>query len=532
MRSTQPLYSGILLLLLVLVVPAAPGNAQEDAAEVSFRIRGFEVSGNSVLPEKAIYRTLEGHTGADMTAEDVETARDALEGLYHENGYPTVLVNIPPQRVEDGLVRLEVIESRIRRVRVTGNRYFTMEKILEALPSVREGEILYVPEVRQELERLNRNPDFKVSPVLSPAREIGLVDVELKVKDQFPLHGSLEVNNRNTHDTSDLRFNGMIRYDNLWQKEHSVSFQYQTAPQKLDEVQVMAASYVLPTPWNPDHLLAFFGVVSESQTAFGEGFQVNGEGNLFGLRYVIPLAPQGDYNHNLTLGLDYKDFDETLGFETEGEEPQKTPLTYLPLSFSYSGSLPDRTGFTQFSGGIHLAFRNLVTDPEEFAIKRFRGRANYLYATLGAERTQKLPAGFGLFAKVDGQIANGPLVSNEQYAAGGLESVRGYKESEVFGDDALHGTVELSGPDMGELFGAGDAFGLTFYVFYDDAYLVTQDPLPDQADSARIRGTGAGARGRIARHWTFQVDAARALDQTDQVAEGDIEVYGRLKYAF
>ncbi|MGD8387506.1 MAG: ShlB/FhaC/HecB family hemolysin secretion/activation protein [Desulfobacteraceae bacterium] len=531
-RSIEPSLHILIFLLLCLHCLASPVHPREDGNEVSFGIRGYEVTGNSVLTEKEIYRTLEGHTGPHMTAEDVEGARDALEDLYHRSGYPTVLVNIPQQRVEDGLVRLEVIESRIRRVRVTENRYFTMEKILDALPSLRQGEILFVPRVREELARLNRNPDFKASPILSPAREIGLVDVELNVKDEFPLHASMEVNNRNTHDTSELRLNGMIRYDNLWQKEHSVSFQYQTAPLDLDEVHVMAASYVFPTPWNPNHLLAFFGVVSESQTAFGEGFQVNGEGNLFGARYVIPLPPNGDYNHNLTIGLDYKDFDETLGFETEGQETLKTPLTYLPLSLSYSASHADKTGFTRFSGGIHLAFRGLVTDPEEFAIKRYQARANYLYATLGAERTQRLPGGFGLFGKIDGQIADGPLVSNEQYAAGGMESVRGYKESEAFGDHAFHAVLELSGPDLTRLINPGDGFALTPYVFGDYAYLKITEPLPDQAEKIHLLGTGIGLKGRIAERWTFQMEGAMALEETDQVEHGDIEVHGRLKYAF
>ena len=176
---------------------------------------------------------------------------------------------------------------------------------------------------------------------------------------------------------------------------------------------------------------------------------MNGEGNLFGLRYVIPLPPNGTFNHNLTLGLDYKDFDETLGFETDEDEALSTPLAYLPLSVSYAASRPDKSGVFRFSGAINLAFRGLVTDQNEFAIKRYKGKANYLYATLGAERTQRLPAGFGLFAKVDGQIANGALISNEQYAAGGMESVRGYKESEVFGDNAFHATVELSHPGHG-----------------------------------------------------------------------------------
>lgn len=522
----------ILYCLLLVVFSTAilsPGvHGAEGGETVAFPIRGYEIEGNTVLSEKALYRALKDHTGKEMTATDVESARDALESLYHQSGYPTILVNIPQQRVEDGLVRLEVIESKIRRVRVTGNRYYTMEKILGALPSIQSGKILYVPVVRQELARLNRNPDFKVSPVLSPAREPGLIDVELKVKDKRPLHGSLEINNRNTHDTSDLRLNAMLRYDNLWQMDHSISLQYQTSPQEPDEVQVFAGSYVLPAPWNKDHLMAFYGVVSNSRTAFGEGFQVNGEGNIFGLRYVIPLPPNGSYNHNLTLGADYKDFDETLGFSTEGEEPLRTPMTYLPFSISYSSSVPDSSGFTQFSGGLNMSFRGLVSDPDQFAIKRFRAKANYLFARLGVERTQKLPAGMQLYFKADGQIADQPLISNEQYGAGGMESVRGYKESEAFGDHAFHGSLELSFPDLVDLSG----FKVTPYLFYDYAYLKIMDPLPEQDEGITLQGLGGGLRGEATKYISFQVDVAMALEDTAQVKNGDYEFYGRVKYAF
>ena len=48
--------------------------------------------------------------------------------------------------------------------------------------------------------------------------------------------------------------------------------------------------------------------------------------------------------------------------------------------------------------------------------------------------------------KLDGQIASEPLVDNEEYSAGGMENVRGYLESEAMGDNALHGTVEVSFP--------------------------------------------------------------------------------------
>src|SRR5208337_3488849 len=105
------------------------------------------------LTEKIIRDTLEDYKGANKTSADVEKARSALEKVYHDKGYPAVLVNIPEQTVEGGKVRLQVIESRIGKVRVTGNRYFTGEMILRQLPSLAPGKILYVPMVQKDLEQ-------------------------------------------------------------------------------------------------------------------------------------------------------------------------------------------------------------------------------------------------------------------------------------------------------------------------------------------------------------------------------------------
>ena len=56
-----------------------------------------------------------------------------------------------------------------------------------------------------------------------------------------------------------------------------------------------------------------------------------------------------------------------------------------------------------------------------------------MYFTAGMERDHKLPSGMGLFLKLDGQIADQPLISHEQYIAGGMTNVRGYKEAEALG---------------------------------------------------------------------------------------------------
>ena len=503
--------------------------AADGGVETSFGIKSFEITGNTIFPTPKLRDTVASFTGSGKTAADVEKARDALEKLYHDAGYPAVLVNIPEQTLKDGVVRLEVVESRIGNLKITGNRYFTMEKILYELPSLRPGQILYVPDVQKEIDVLNRNQDFRITPSMSPGKEPGTVDVELKVEDQLPLHGYLEVNNRASHDTSELRLNGMIRFDNLWQKEHSLSLQYQTAPLRPKEVEVGGISYVLPAPWNHDHQLAFYGIWSDSNTAFGEGFTVIGKGQITGMRYVVPLPQYKLYAHNVTLGVDYKHFDEAVGYTNSSGQTTHTPVTYMPFSFSYNASLPDESGgINQFSAGVNMAFRGLVSDENDFELKRSKATASYIYATVSGQRNQKLPWGMGLFGKVDVQVADQPLIDNEQYTAGGMTSVRGYQENEAEGDDALHGIAEFSFPDLLQNSGIHN-LGFTPFIFYDIAYLTTIDPLPGQKGHEALEGTGAGARGSLTKGLEYEMDWAAALKATSRITRYDERIYFKVR---
>lgn len=534
------------------ITPPTAQDAPGEADVAVFAISGFRVEGNTLLPEKPIMldeempilipnlaEILEEFEGENRSISDVEAARSKLEKTYHTLGYPTVLVNIPDQTLEDGVVLLEVVEGKVRRIRVTGNRYFTMADIVRHTPSLKPGAIIYLPRLQEELMVVNTHPDMKVEPLLMPGKDFGTVDVELKVEDKMPLHGSLELNNRNSLDTTDLRLNGMLRYDNLWQKGHSVSGQFQASPQDTDEVQVLSASYVLPPPWQDEHRLAFFAIWSDSATAFGEGFETIGSGFILGARYVAPLTPHALYSHNFTAGLDYKDFDETIGFT--GEPELTTPMRYWPISFTYSGSLPDQGGVTVFSAGLNMALRELGADTEQFAIKRFKSRGGYLYGTFGVERRQKFFWETGLYMKLDGQLANEPLISNEQYTTGGMESVRGFKESSEAGDNAIHFTAEWSAPELLKIPMETIPLNLEPFLFYDFAALSLKSPLEGQDGSFNLSGAGAGIRGMFAKNFSFEADWAIALTRSNnevietgepRVSAGDQQIYFKVKYTF
>jgi hemolysin activation/secretion protein len=483
---------------------------------LTFEVRSFTVEGNTLLADQTIQETLAPYKGRDKTADDVEKARAALEKTYHDVGYPAVLVNIPEQTTKGGKIRLQVIESKIGSVKVTGNRWFTQESILKEVPSLTPGTVLYVPDVQKDLSNLNRGEDLKVSPILSPGKEIGTTDVELKVEDRLPLHGNIEVNNSKTPNTSDLRLSTSLHYDNLWQRGHSLAVQFQTSPQNTGEVRLYALSYVFPAPWAHEHQIAFYGIRSDTNnTVVGQGLTITGKGEIIGTRYVMPLSPYKTYLHNLTAGLDFRDFEQISGFNQE--EGQRVPVKYLPLTFSYNASLPDRWGSTSFSAGLNGVFRGFITDERNFAFNRVDARGNYIYFTGGVERNFKLPWGMGAFLKVDGQIADQPLIPNEQYTAGGMANVRGYKEGAALGDNAFHLTAEISGPEFGSRI-VNDRLKLTPYVFYDFARLTLKGSLPGQTDAFRLQGTGMGLKGGYGKSWYYELDYALPSLTTSETA--------------
>ena len=127
----------VITAMTLALVPLQSLFAQEPA---TFTIKSFIIDGNTLLAATTVQEALHPYTGPDKTADDVEKARGVLEKVYHDAGYPAVLVNIPEQTTEKGLIRLQVIESTIGSVKVTGNRWFTQGSILRDLPSLAPGQ--------------------------------------------------------------------------------------------------------------------------------------------------------------------------------------------------------------------------------------------------------------------------------------------------------------------------------------------------------------------------------------------------------
>src|SRR5215470_10609469 len=93
-----------LILAVCCMMAARATLAQQASEEPTFDILEYRVEGNSVLPKLAIERAVYPHLGEKKRIADVEKARVALEKAYHDAGYATVVVNVPVQKVDKGVV--------------------------------------------------------------------------------------------------------------------------------------------------------------------------------------------------------------------------------------------------------------------------------------------------------------------------------------------------------------------------------------------------------------------------------------------
>jgi hemolysin activation/secretion protein len=498
--------------------PAAPPPAARPVA--SFNILEFQVEGNSLLDETEIERAVYPWLGEGKGVKDVEGARKDLEKAYHDRGYLTVLVNIPQQKVSEGVVVLQVVEAPVGKLSVTGSQYHSPEAIRETVPQLAEGQVPDFNQVQKELAELNRSADRRVTPVLRASQTPGKVDVELQVKDELPLHASVDLNNHYSANTSHLRTSGEVRYDNLFQLGHSIDLQYQTSPLRPSDVRVWSLSYVVPLPGSA--VMALYGVHSDSNVSAVGDLSVIGNGDIYGLRLIEPL-PGGDANfyHNLTVGLDYKSFKQDVVLQG-ADTSVNTPIRYMPFSVQYGvnwleplsptgagAPLPQVRSSTSLNLGLSFAVRGLLSDNNQFDAKRFGASSSYAIFHPSAQRLQALPGGWSTLLRVDGQFASGPLISNEEYVAGGADSVRGYVESEDLGDQGYRSSLELRTPGL--LSGYSPRIEQSYlFAFVEAAHLQVVDVIASQKSRFNLASVGLGLQFKAA-GLNLHLDGAHTL---------------------
>lgn len=495
-----------LLLGLLVAMPLSVSQAfaeQLDSATVEeepqVTINEYIVRGNSVLNEREIERAVYPFLGPKRTLADVGSAQRALQEAYQKRGYQSVYVELPEQQVTDGVVILQVMESRVGRVRVVGAKYASPLAIREEVPALVEGVVPNFSQIQNELTEINRAGQRQVMPIVKEGQVLGTMDVELSVEDKSPWSGSLTLNNDYSADTEKLRSVVTLGHSNLWQKGHSASLTFFTAPEDTDSAKVWSVSYSAPLSerWR----LRFSGYSSESDVATVGDTNVLGKGHSYGISAIYSLPYFEDWMHTISLGLDMKKFDESVQF---GGVKDDIPLEYHPFTLSYNGYYFSENHQGSFGVSLVTSTDKLIgkgSGWEKFDYKRYKASPDFAVLKGSFELTYMMPHSWELANKGEWQIGSGPLVSNEQFSAGGSSSVRGYLAAEQSADDGFLLSTELRTPSISKWLSL-PVTDLRLHAFIDSANIWLRKPMREQNDKFEMASVGVGARLQVT-NWLY-----------------------------
>jgi hemolysin activation/secretion protein len=547
------------------------------------------VTVNSVLAQEVVDGCFAGALGPKISMDHIRHALGELQLAYRERGYATVAVGLPPQQLTNATIKVKVTEGTLVDIRVTGNRFFSSNNVVRALPSLHTNTLLNSRVLQRELDVANGNRDRQIYPTVGPGPEPGTSALTLKVKDRLPVHGRAEVDNYATPGTPDLRMNFAAQYNNLWQREQQVGLSYGFTPGGFKPegavndyffnrplISYYGAYYRVPfgstasveesinssvgqfgyneathefrlppARTRPDLTLYVSGSSSSTGIKYGPATIVADTPLLtivsqdsgqditlnedFGGRLSVPLTLSDRARFSFSAGADYKYYKQesynTNGFtiitvvtnaqgsqtlQSKISSPQAARISqvnYVPLTLGADFSETDKSG--SMSANVSGSF-NFTGDTADFIALSSSPKASATYGklNLSLSREQKVYGEWSLLLRANGQAATGPLISNEQFPLGGVNSVRGYFEGDEYGDSGWFASAEARTPLLGTRVGSFTGYVPTWLrasVFLDYGRCYLLETAAQRKQPSPLCGAGFGLSANVNNHLDVRV---------------------------
>jgi hemolysin activation/secretion protein len=521
--------SRIARLLAGTVLATAAIGAAWAIEPIRFEISRFEVSGNTLLSQGEVQDALAPYLGAGRDFGDVQRALEALEALYHARGYKLVTVQLPEQELNGGVVRLRVVQTRVRQVQVGGNRWFSSANIRASLPTLRPGETPDFDKVSANLRLVNENPAKKVGLSLAGGAVDDEVDARVDVADERPWKVMLNADNTGTEATGETHAGVLLQHAKLWGRDDVGTLQYTTTAERPDRVAVWSAGYHMPLYAlgdSVDLFASYSNVDSGSVNAGLFDLAVSGKGAVYGARYNHILPRRGDYQARVVYGLDLKAYKNNVIF---GGQNFGNDVTVHPVSLGYVGSATKPDGQADFSLAV---LQNLAGGRRggaaDFAAVRAGAKASYTMLRFSASFANVIGHDWQTRVLVNGQITGDALVPGEQFGAGGSTTVRGFGERDLATDSGVVSNVELTTPNLC----TRALWQCRLLGFYDSAYGERNHALPGELRHAAISSTGLGLRFAVAGDASVQMDYGHALHVGEVTATRKNKLHVRVALAY
>ena len=430
------------------IVPLPPETgAPTQPGTVRVFVRDVRVIGNTAFSDTAIAEVTAPFKNRTLMTEDLERLRLALTLLYVNKGYLTSGAIIPDQDVTSGIITVQLIEGRLTRIDIEGNRWFSSSYLSDRLALGSRTPVTLDP-LQEQLQLLQQDRRIeRVNAELRPGDQRGDSLLNVRVADRNPFHASMEVNNYQTPLVGEIRGIGTLVDDNLTGHGDPLSLSY---GQSSGAFPIVDASYALPfnrygTTFSPYYRRYDFKLIEPPFSPLN----LKTDTEIIGMSLRQPI---------------YKTVTDEVAFSIIGEHlfTQSFVFGNVPIDlfpgFQNGAATVSALRFAQewthrtldtvlavrsrFSVGLNVLGATINANPDTPDGQFF----SWLGQAQAIKQFGEDLRGMQLLGRMDLQLTNSPLFPLEQVALGGRYTVRGYREVTLLRDNSFIASIESRFP--------------------------------------------------------------------------------------
>lgn len=450
----------------------APGGPQASVTRI-------DLTGNQAFSSEQLLGLLGDYQGKSYDLAGMQDLANQLTRYYRDAGYPFARVYLPAQGLENGVLRLQVVEGRYGEVKTEGDAALAA-RAQAYLSPLKSGDIIESASLERAALLLSDLPGVTASPIIRPGQQLGTGDLVVQVERGDRVNGSVGLDNQGNRYTGQYRANAALSINSPFMLGDQITLRAQRTSESLNYGDV---GYSAPLGSSGLRGRVGYGYTGYELGKEFSDLDAHGTAKVASVGLSYPLIRS--QSRNLTIGIDF--LHKKLRDDYRAAEIEQN---------KFSNSVPIAAQFDvrDSLGGGGLTYGALSWTPGTLKLDGNLATADSLSANsaghysklnLDIARLQSVSSRWSLFGRFSGQWTNDNLDSSEDFGLGGPAGVRAYPVGEGYGDRGWLAQVEVR-------YAAG---AVTPFAFYDAGRVeISSHPWQAGENFRRVAGAGVGAR--------------------------------------
>jgi len=511
--------------------------ARPEFTDIRFRLDRVDFTGLEMVDPESLRGSYAEYLGNEVSVATICEIRDRAATYLRQQGY-VAAVQVPPQQIDQGTVRLDVLMARIGQVQVRGDAGASEKLLRRYINKIAAQPVFNINEAERYLLLARDIPGLDVRLSLRPSEgQPGTVIGEFAVV-QTPFYADLTIQNLGTRAVgrygalARARFNGLTGLG-----DETVLTAYATLD--FDEQFVIEAAHSFRIGGEGLTLGADFTYSWTDPSVSNGDFQA--ETLVANVEANYPFVRSQARNLFGAIGFDY--IDQNVDFGALPLTSDTLSVIYARLSanriarasisgrdgysvaephWAMAGTLELRQGLDIFGAsegcGPGLV---LCQQPGFVGPSRAEGDATAFVVRFDGRFDYRPTPDWLISIQPRGQYAPDPLLSYEEISGGNFTVGRGYDPGIIIGDSGVGVRSELAyGSTIPKDQGA---IALQPYGFFDALWVWNEDRAFDGIDPQKLFSLGGGLRATIGNGARFDASLAVPLRRAGlQTETGDV----------